>query len=59
MEKYVPEKICFPLIRWYVGKSRGERIFEIVNCHFKGRADIQNKIQPDQLYELTGESKGQ
>ena len=46
----------------YVGKSRGEIIFEIVQHSFEGQAKMHNKIQQgrlNRLFELAGGSKDQ
>ena len=42
------KKTSFALID-NIGKSMGERMFEIVHCLFEGQADMYYKIQPDWL----------
>ena len=41
-----------------IGKSRGERIFGIVNCPFQDSAEMHNKIQSDWLNWLCGLAGG-
>ena len=32
-----------------IDKSRVKRLFEIIHCQFEGRADVHNRIRPDQM----------